>query len=86
MKKLTQKIKGLKKTTKVDFATYLGVVLAFAAVTLLGRLGLLNRSLTGMLVPICAYIVMAVYGENMTKNGRQTTSACLPILFPFVLY
>ena len=60
MKKLTQKIKGLKKTTKVDFATYLGVVLAFAAVTLLGRLGLLNRSLTGMLVPICAYIVMAV--------------------------
>ena len=60
MKKLTQKIKGLKKTTKVDFATYLGVVLAFAAVTLLGRLGLLNRFLTGMLVPICAYIVMAV--------------------------
>ena len=60
MKKLTQKIKGLKKTTKVDFATYLGVVLAFAAVTLLGRLGLLNRSLTGMLVPICCYIVMAV--------------------------
>ena len=59
-KKLTQKIKGLKKTTKVDFATYLGVVLAFAAVTLLGRLGLLNRFLTGMLVPICAYIVMAV--------------------------
>ena len=60
MKKLTQRIRGLKKTTKVDFATYAGVVLAFAAVTLLREFGLLNRSLTGMLVPICAYIVMAV--------------------------
>ena len=60
MKKLTQKIKGLKKTTKVDFATYLGVILAFVIVNLLRTGGLLNRSLTGMLVPICAYIVMAV--------------------------
>ena len=60
MKKLIGKIKGLKKTTRVDFATYLGVILAFAAVTALRDNGLLNRSLTGMLVPICAYIVMAV--------------------------
>ena len=60
MNKLTQKIKGLKKTTRVDFATYLGVILAFLLFTLLGNLGLLNRSITGMLVPICAYIVMAV--------------------------
>ena len=60
MKKLIQKIKGLKKTTKVDFATYLGVILAFVIVNLLRTGGLLNRSLTGMLVPICAYIVMAV--------------------------
>ena len=29
MKKLSQKLRGLKKTTKVDFATYLGVILAF---------------------------------------------------------
>ena len=76
MKKLTQKIKGLKKTTKVDFATYLGVVLAFAAVTLLGRLGLLNRFLTGMLVPICAYIVMAV-SLNLTVGilGERACAA-----------
>jgi len=60
MKKLIGKIKGLKKTTKVDFATYGGVILAFLIVSALGRFGFLNRSISGMLVPICAYIVMAV--------------------------
>ena len=53
-------IKNLKKTTKVDFATYGGVVLAFVIMTVFQQLGLLNRSITGMLVPICCYIVMAV--------------------------
>ncbi|WP_251448720.1 branched-chain amino acid ABC transporter permease [Vermiculatibacterium agrestimuris] len=60
MKKLSQKLRGLKKTTKVDFATYLGVILAFLIVSLLRDQGFLSRSLTGMLVPICCYIVMAV--------------------------
>ena len=60
MKKLIGKIKGLKITTKVDFATYGGVILAFLIVSALGRFGFLNRSISGMLVPICAYIVMAV--------------------------
>ena len=60
MKKLLQKAKGLKRTTKVDFATYLGVILVFAIFSALRNAGLLNRSITGMLVPICAYIVMAV--------------------------
>ena len=55
-----KKLKSLKTTTKVDFATYLGVIAAFFIVSLLRSQGLLNRSLTGMLVPICCYIVMAV--------------------------
>ncbi len=55
-----KKLKSLKTTTKVDFATYLGVIAAFAIVSLLKNGGFLNRSLTGMLVPICCYIVMAV--------------------------
>ena len=54
------KLKNLKVTTKVDFATYLGVVLAFVIVSALGNQGLLSRSLTGMLVPICCYVTMAV--------------------------
>lgn len=55
-----KKLKSLKRTTKVDFATYLGVIVAFVAVSLFRDQGLLTRSLTGMLVPICAYIVMAI--------------------------
>ncbi len=54
------KIKKLKTTTKVDFATYLGVIVAFVVVSILRDQGMLTRSLTGMLVPICCYIVMAV--------------------------
>lgn len=55
-----KRLKNLKKTTKVDFATYIGVVVAFIIVSLLQSGGLLTRSISGMLVPICCYIVMAV--------------------------
>ena len=55
-----KKLKNLKKTTKVDFATYIGVIIAFAIVSALQSGGMLSRSISGMLVPICCYIVMAV--------------------------
>ncbi len=54
------RVKSLKKTTRVDFATYLGVILVFLAVSALQSGGLLTRSVSGMLVPVCCYIVMAV--------------------------
>ena len=50
----------LKKHQKVDYLTYLGVTLAFVVMTLLKNSGSLSRSLTGQLVPICCYIVMAL--------------------------
>ena len=53
-------MKKLKKSTKVDFATYLGVTAAFIVLTVLKNNGMLTRSLAGQLVPICCYIVMAV--------------------------
>ena len=53
-------MKKLKKSTKVDFATYLGVTAAFVGLTVLNNNGMLTRSLAGQLVPICCYIVMAV--------------------------
>ncbi len=53
-------MKNLKKTTKRDFITYLGVILAFVILTVMGDAGMLSRSLKGQLVPICCYIVMAV--------------------------
>ena len=55
-----KRLKNLKKTTKVDFATYIGVIVAFAIVSALQSGGMLSRSISGMLVPICCYIVMAV--------------------------
>ena len=55
-----KKLKNLKKTTKVDFATYIGVIIAFVIVSALQSGGMLSRSISGMLVPICCYIVMAV--------------------------
>lgn len=55
-----KKLNSLKTTTRVDFATYLGVTAAFIIVSVLQGQGLINRSLSGMLVPICCYIVMAV--------------------------
>lgn len=54
------KFKGLKKTTKIDFATYLGVILVFVVVLLCQNAGLLNRKATGLLVPICCYMSLAV--------------------------
>ena len=53
-------LKNMKTVTKVDFATYLGVILVFAAVSVCQAQGLLSRSVSGMLVPICAYVCMAV--------------------------
>lgn len=55
-----KKLKSLKKTTKVDFATYLGVIVVFAIVFFCQQMDLLSRSISGMLVPICCYVVMAV--------------------------
>ena len=54
------KFNSLKKTTKVDFATYLGVIAAFVIVTVLQSNGSLKRSVIGLLVPICCYMSMAV--------------------------
>ena len=60
MAKLTTKFKSLKKTTKVDFVTYLGVIAVFIVVTVLQNGGMLNRKTIGLLVPICCYMSMAV--------------------------
>jgi branched-chain amino acid transport system permease protein len=53
-------VKKLKKTTRTDFITYLGVILAFIVMSILQSGGYLTNSISGLLVPICCYIVMAV--------------------------
>ena len=54
------KLQKLSRTNAVNFSTYLGVVVFYVAVTLLSGAGVLNRSMTGLLVPICCYMSMAV--------------------------
>ena len=54
------KQRKISKTNVVNFSTYLGVVVFFAVMTLLSNAGYLNRSMTGLLVPICCYMSMAV--------------------------
>lgn len=55
MKKLS-----IKKTTRTNLVTYGVVVIAFVIMQLLQSMGVLSYSMQGQLVPICAYIVLAV--------------------------
>ena len=48
------------KKTRRDFVTYGLVVLAFVAVSLMQANHMIPRMIVGQLVPICAYIVMAI--------------------------
>ncbi len=52
------KMKKISKTSRWNFATYLLVILAYAVLQVMN--GSLSSSLKGMLVPICAYVVMAI--------------------------
>ena len=57
---MLNKIKNLKSTTKIDFATYLGVIIAFVIVTMMMNAGMMKRAHMGLLVPLCCYITMAI--------------------------
>ena len=50
----------LNKTTRWNYLTYLLVIPAYVILQVLGSAGAISSSLKGMLVPICAYIVMAI--------------------------
>ena len=50
----------LSKTSRKNFLTYALVILAFVILQALAAAGTLSSMLRGLLVPICAYVVMAV--------------------------
>lgn len=52
--------KTMNKTTRSNMVTYLMVILAFVIVQGMIATGSISSSLKGQLVPICAYIVMAI--------------------------
>ena len=50
----------MKKSTKSNFITFSIVIGFYIVVQLLAAAGVLSNSFSGQLVPICAYVVMAV--------------------------
>lgn len=54
------KTRQLGKTAKHNLITYAIVVIGFIVVQLLSSAGMISNSLSGQLVPICCYIIMAV--------------------------
>ena len=59
---MKNKLKNLfsNKTTRRNFLTYAVVLLAFVIMQVLSSTGSISSALKGMLVPICAYVVMAI--------------------------
>ena len=53
-------MKKLTKTSRRNFATYGLVILAYIILQAMTATGSISSSMKGMLVPICAYVVMAV--------------------------
>lgn len=53
-------MKKLTKTSRRNYLTYALVILAFVILQAMSSAGAISSSLKGMLVPICAYVVMAV--------------------------
>ena len=54
------KLKTMSSATRTNFLTYLGVIIAFAILQPLSMGGKLDPTLQGQLVPVCAYVVMAL--------------------------
>ncbi len=48
------------KSSRNRYITYGGVIAASALIFILSSTGALNRQISGLLVPVCAYIVMAI--------------------------
>lgn len=55
---MANKIKTLSKTSRQNYLTYALVILSYLILQIMN--GSLSASLKGMLVPICAYVVMAI--------------------------
>ena len=53
-------MKNLKPHTRYNMWTFAGLAVAWIIVTVMRGQGLLGRSTTGLLVPICCYVVMAL--------------------------
>lgn len=53
-------MKKMSKTTKNNFVTYLMVILIYAAAQTMAVSGSMSSLMQGLLVPLCAYVILAV--------------------------
>ncbi len=88
-------LKNMSKTSKTNFATYGMVVAAFVILQVLGSVNALSPTLKGQLVPICAYVVMAlslnltvgVLGElSVSHVIILTVAVCVVIMVCLTLF
>lgn len=54
------RLKTLKKNSTKDFITYGMVIVAFAIIQILSVTGNISYMISGLLVPVCAYIILAI--------------------------
>ena len=59
-RKLNRNLTAAQKATRMNFCTYGVVILLYIILQSMIYSGSMSSSLKGMLIPICAYIVMAV--------------------------
>ena len=57
---IASKYKGLSKYARTNIKTYGLVIALFAILFPLQNAGMISNSISGQLIPICAYIVMAI--------------------------
>ena len=57
---MANKVSKISRASLTNYATYLFVVAAYIILIILSKTGGLNSKMTGMLVPITAYVVMAI--------------------------
>ena len=69
----------MRKTTRSNVVTFGIVILFYLVVQLLSAGGLLSNSFEGQLIPICAYVVMAV-SLNLTVGFLGELSLATPAL------
>jgi branched-chain amino acid transport system permease protein len=53
-------MKKINKSTRRSFTTYLFVIIAFIVLQVMRNAGAISSIMQGLLVPICAYVVMAI--------------------------
>ena len=58
-------LKNMNKTKRSNLITYAIVIVAFVVMQILSSTGSISSLLTGLLVPLCTYIILAVFSENL---------------------